>query len=162
MPGWTYLLIVFGVLPFLSPRSLGDTTVSASVPVAPELHGSLLRLRRVRAPLLVAGLVLALAGIGTWLGLSVVGIGLLATAAVAALVGAAHWVGALPGRTREIPLWRVRVRRQTSCTVHGVSALVRPCADVQSNPRRALSSEFGSACRRQQEEDSGPSGVQDG
>lgn len=102
VPGWTWWLILFGVLPFLVARYLAGETLEARLPFASEADDRLRRLRLSAGATGAAGIALLLVGVAAdsqalaWAGvLAIVG------AAIALVVASAGWVGIAASATRD-------------------------------------------------------------
>lgn len=107
-PGWTWLLLPFGIVPFVLANLFAGELVVGEVPVTRELVERQRRVRRLAALLLATGILVVVIGVvasapwvvGTGLAVAVTGFGLYA-------YDAFTWIGARPDRTG---LW-VRMTR---------------------------------------------------
>jgi hypothetical protein len=101
VPGWTWVLFVFGIVPFLIARVVAGERVEAPLPVTTKVFTRQRWASR-------AALVLLLGGIGSLVGAVLEGSALIAWAGVACLGGAAvgawlserWWVGLVSTRRR--------------------------------------------------------------
>lgn len=101
VPGWTWWLILFGVLPFLVARFLAGESLEARLPFDAEVDDRLRRLRLLAGGAGVVGIALLLLGVADAPALVWGGSLVIVGAAVALAAASAGWVGVAAGKTRD-------------------------------------------------------------
>lgn len=108
VPRWTWVLLLFGILPFFIARSLAGVKVTGLVPLSHEATRRMRRTQFLLAALIVPGLALVVgAAVASAPTLAWIGAGLMLAGAVAWMIGwRMAWVG---GRQRSEWMWLYRV-----------------------------------------------------
>jgi hypothetical protein len=85
-PGWTWILLPFGVLPFLIARMFATTEFDGVLPMSAAVNRRLSTLRKIAILSGLAGIASMIAGLVAW-GWVVLGFSLLAIAAICIIAG---------------------------------------------------------------------------